>query len=620
MHPRIHASSSVFAAVVFAAVNAFSTPCDDAVPPALILNEVLFDAAGAASSLHSYAFVELVATSATTTSGVTLRRADGSLIYALPTIVLPANAHLVVYLGPKAPTVENVDPQAGAIVLFSGHSASDVLGVGAGTVVLVSGSTELDRVSWGATAVAGPFVDIGFQGGTPLLEGDSIGRSVSSGYSGASADWTIAGGVNANGATPGAPNQVALPELGDVVLFQDTLLNSVLASIGQSHENAGWLQVVDTKPDAMGFTNVGPHQVVGQARHSLDVTIHGSSVELAGDVATTVTRTTTAGSVAESWSTSGSISSADGLWGLTLSFEQTFTGAHSLQQLSSSSATYEWTHQGVVHVASMTGASTQTRVDDDSFSSSDLRIGMDWSGAPVKAGYATWTSDRLADGVWSTTSMVARTYPSLLAYPGVAHANTAPIETVFETSESLHGGRGLRSATTLAYAQFLNGALVAHLPDGDVATLGVSEHYDATGHHFSIVAHYPLSAAGGAEHDVKLAASGVTVTGNGKEVTYGSATAALNGVETHRSSFAIDPPQGNPVPMPTPPFRPHGEVERKVIERIGVWVTCVEARPKLPPKQPKPTPLSGARFVRQIPIIGFVVNLYCAYRALRPLF
>lgn len=620
MKPTVRSGSYAIAAVVFAGAGAFSAPRGDATPPALVLNEVLFDAAGASNALHCYAFVELVAKSSTTTSGVTLRRADGSLIYALPAISLPAGAHVVVYIGPKAPSVENTNSQAGPIVLTSGHSASDVLGVNAGTVVLVSGSTELDRVSWGSAPLAGPFVDISFQGGRALLEGDSIGRSAASAYTGTSADWTIAGGVNANGATPGALNQVELPELGDVVLFQDTLLNSVLLSISQSHENAGWLQIVDTKPVAAGLTQVGAHQVVGQVHHALDVTIHGAPVALVGDVATSVTRNTTPGSVAEIWATSGSISSADGLWGLTLSFEQTFTGAHSLQQLASSSATYEWTHQGVDYVASMSGAAAQTRVDDDSFSSWDLRIGVDWSGAPLKAGYVTWTSDRIADGVWSTTSSVSRTYPSLPAYPGVMHASTAPIENVFESSVSSHGGRGLLSATTLAYAQFVNGALVAQLLDGEAGTLDVSEFYDASGHYFSLVAQYPLGTAGGAEHTVKLGSSGVTVSGAGKEVTYGSATATLNGLETHRSSFVIDPPQGNPVPLPTPPFRPHGEVERKIIERIGVWVSCVEARPKAPPKQPKPTPLTGARFVRHIPVLGLVMNLYCAYRALRPLF
>lgn len=618
MESQLHCSFFPAAALALFGGHALASQGDDLEPPAMLINEVLFDAPGAAGSIHSYQFVELVTTSATSTGGVALRRTDGALVCSLPSLALPQGTHVVVYIGPKAATIENLDPNAGAIVLTSGQAFADVLGVSAGGVVLAAGSDELDRVSWGTLAAPGAFVDIGFQGGKPLIEGDSIGRSASSFYSGTSADWTIAGGVNANGATPGRANLVQLPELVDVVLFQDTLLNSALVALSQSHENAGWLQIVDTHPTAAGLSTPAPDQVVGQAQHELDVSIHGAPVKLAGLVATTVDRTTTAGNVAECWSSTGTIASADGQWGLTLQFQQTFSGAHSLQQTVVTAASYEWTHQGVCFVATFTGTWVQTRVDDDSFSAWDLRVGADWSGAPMKAAFASWSSDRLSDGVWETTSSIARTYPSLLAYPGASHANATPIESVFETTVSSYSGRGLLEATTVAYAQFLDSAVVAQLADGAVGALQVAESYDAAGHHFSITAHYPLISGAGTPRDLKLSTTGVTVDGGGKEVTYGAATATTNGVLTNTSTFAIDPPQG-PVPLPQPPFRPHGEVERKIIERLAVWITCVESGPKQPPKQPKPTPFNGASFCRQIPILGFVLNIYCLYKALRPL-
>jgi hypothetical protein len=618
MNATLRISILTASALALAAAPVRPSNDGDAAPPDLLLNEVLFDPLGAANSMHAYAFVELVATRTTSTAGIEIRRANGDVVFAMPDLSLPAGAYVVVYMGPKAPAIENTDPGQGAVVLTSGHAFADILGVQAGAVVLASGDQELDRISWGATPVSGPFVDISFQGGGALIEGDSIGRSQDSQYSGGSADWSAAGGVNANGATPGAANRVELPALTDLVRYQDTLLNSVLLTLDQSHESSGWIEVLDSQPTDPCLSILGADQIVGQADHRLHVTIHGAPVVLSGVIATAVSRTTTAGSVGESWSSSGTVSSSDGLWGLTLDFEQSFSGAHALQQTVETAALYEWTHQGTAYVAAFDGLRVQTRVDDASFTGSDLRVGVDWSGAPAKAGFASWTSQRLSDGVWRTTSSVARTYPSLLAYPGAVHASTAPVESVFETSDSVYGGRGLIESTTSAYAQFLDGALVARLADDELGSMQVAESYDAAGHHFAVTAFYPLVDAAGGARNVKLSATGLTVETADREVTYGLASASMNGLETHRSVFAVDPPQGS-VPLPQPPFRPHGELQRKIVERIAVWVTCVEASTRQPPKQPKPTPLEAPRFCRQIPVLGLILNVYCLYRAVRPL-
>jgi hypothetical protein len=582
--------------------------------PALVLNEVLFDPEGAAGTEDCYQFVELRALKACSTSGVSVQRANGSMVFALPDIELPGGTHLVLFLGPSRPEIENLDPDAGAIVLTSGHAFTDVIGVENGDVVLVGqGGAELDRIAWGVVPAAGPFVDISHANGAPFLEGDSIGRSADSAYTGSSTDWTTAGGVNANGVTPGSANIVWLPRASDVVLYQDTLLNSVLVALSQSNEGSSWLQVSETAPSVVQRAPLGPDAVLTDVKHTLLVSVHGTPVSLTGIVSNTTTRSTTPGSVSETWHSSGIVASADGQWALSIDFEQAFTGAHAIEQTVNTTAGFSWVHAGVPYDAAMNGVWRQTRVDDHRYSGSDLRTGQDWSGLDSKSAYAAWISERLGDGVWRIDSSTWRTCPSLLAHPGVSHAGApSAIETVSETTELLIGGRGVLGGTLLDFTQAVGGSIVACMPDGAVGTLEVQETQGPDGLAFAVTAHYPLVSASGAERDLVLETTGQVVELDAKQVTHACATAELNGVPVRSSTVAIDPPQGFEL---TPPW----EHDPRVAQAIGVWVTCVQSSANKPPSQPKPTPMGGAPFVRQLPILGVIVNAYCLYKAVSTL-
>ena len=535
--------------------------------PSVVLNEVLFDPTGAAGSEGAWQFVEVYANEDTALGNLELRNASGTKICRLPDLDIAAGDHLVVLLGVVDPELDNLDASAGPLVMTHGTAFGDYVGVASGGVQLTREGVLLDAVYWGSTPSGSPFVNVSFAGGKPISEGDSIGRDWVSSYTGTAADWTICGGANANGTTPGVPNIVEIPSTADFVLYQDLVLNSLLAGLSRSEQSSGWLQVTNTAPSIATVSNVGNAMTVG-VDHVLDVTVHGQPMQLAGRVTTTFTRNTTALATGESWSTSGQIATAGGAYSLQLSAQRSSSGAHALEQLVNSGTSYAWKHNGLARNVAVNAVRRNKRVSATTWTGSDERAGTDWGSADGKTGSTHWTKTKLGDGAYELAASTARSAPTLLAHPLHVNSNSSDDgETIEETMVITIDGLGLTSGEITQFKQTLGGVAVATLRDGEVGTFGASITPTTGGQTFQFLSNYPVYDQFGTPRDLTLDGSGTTSIASGKETSLGSLVLTGWPGPASTLSFAIDPPLQNP-----PAERSTGG---KVADFVVTTATCV---------------------------------------------
>ncbi|KAB2902244.1 MAG: lamin tail domain-containing protein [Kofleriaceae bacterium] len=191
------------------------TIVDRSAPPAMIVNELLFDPG---PSDRGQEWIELRA-------GAAAIRLDGWTVVtsratvALPAIELPAGAFLVVRSGDGA---DDLDASDGAATLHA-RLAGEMLGDDGESVALYacrpSARCIVDYVAYAFqdAPVAGPAeahaVAAGiwtggavFDDGLSTEGGDSLGRDAASLDRDVPGDWAGLGGIEATGATPGAPN------------------------------------------------------------------------------------------------------------------------------------------------------------------------------------------------------------------------------------------------------------------------------------------------------------------------------------------------------------------------------------------------------------------------------
>lgn len=591
-------------------------PGPDPLPitPRLVLNEVLFDPIGAAGSDGTWQWVELYAKQATSTSGYELRDASGQLLVALPSISLPANSYALVLFGPRDATLENFDPYLGPVSITTGSGFADHLGVTQGGVQLARNGNVKDAVYWGTSAGAQPFVDLSFASGTPTREGDSIGRNSRSGYTGNTQDWSIGGGANANGPTPGTKNQVELPSEQDVVLHADNLLNTLFASLSRSFEQVGWLQVLDTAPTVLSITGSGTDDTLtAVVHHSFDLLIDHTPVTLAGEVTTTFDCTRTAGATAESWHVAGSLVSGDGLWGLHVDSSRNSSGAQALTSSLSYWTDFTWTHLGTDYSSSVSGGYSETRTSADTFQGNDIRSGTDWGNAGIKTGVNTWTRTQLGDGHYEVVSDVERSWPSLLPKPGYDQSwASGQVETLHEHVEYVSDGMGMPSGSVHAYSQVVDGYVIAELQPGEQGTISWTE-TDLGGGQvaFSMSSIYPLQDGGGWSYDFEVFTEGTTTTFGDKTLSTGCGGVRMDGYTLATIDFAIDPPLGD-----------GPSLWDRVTDFGTTTVTCVAggvgaqmAAISTNGKKAAIKMIGKAAAKKAIPVVGWVCTAGCALKA-----
>lgn len=530
----------------FLASIILAVPTVAASNPDVLLNEVMFDAPGAAGTDGSWQWVELAILQQTQfDSSWTLNDGQGSAICSLPDLTLPAGSFLLVLLGPSSPDLTNLDPSSGPIVLTSGQGWGDHLGVTSGGVQLQHGGQIRDEIYWGGS-LGQPLFQLSLASGQLLDEGESIGRNSVSQYTGAASDWAIAGGPNANGPTPSKPNIVELPEEEDLVLLQDTAINSILLGLSMSFTNPGWMRVTESTPTVYSYSASESNDLVDiVVAHSFDVFVDGVAHTLSGNISTTFRRDTGAMAVSESYLTTGTLTSPDGAYLLGLSLSEVYGEAHATSRTFAYSTDYTWRNQGNSYPVAVAGTITTSWNSKTVQVSIDNRQAQDFGGAGTKTASGAWTRTRLGDGRYSLESTLTRSFPSLLPNPGEsqswAHGQQEVLYQDVTFERDAFGGTS--SATITRYEQYIDGSLWARLQDQMVGTMSfdqsaLSEEVTVFGFEMNI----PLRSGSGSTFDHRLVLDATNIETPEKEVTKFTLRSLSGNQMPWELEGAVDPP------------------------------------------------------------------------------
>jgi hypothetical protein len=599
--------------------------------PGVVLNEIMFDAAGPAGAEGSWQWVELAVLKETQLDGSwTLNNAQGSVLSGLPELTLPAGSFLMVLLGPHDPELENLDPAEGPLVITSGQGWGDHLGVSAGGVQLKHQGQTQDELYWGGYPGT-PHFALGYGAGNLLEEEESLGRNAVSFYTGQASDWAIAGGANSNGVTMGAPNIVELLGESDLVLHQDSVLNSVLLGLSMSFTGPGWIRVTETNPTVKSYrlTLPGGDSASIVVEHSFEVLVDGVLHTFTGEVGTVFRRTTDALAASESTETSGTITSADGSYSLAVDLKETYSGAHAMVRSLAYSSDYTWSQGGNAYPVTLAGTMITTWDSDTQQSTVDTRQAQDFGGAGIKTASAQWTRTRLDDGVFTVESTVTRSFPSVLPRPGEDQSwASGQQEVLYQDLAFTRDAFGqTSSAFVTRYEQYLDGFLWAQLQDQAVGTMAwdqtpVSGRVTA----FSFEMTLPLEGADGEPFDHVLNVDGTHTDTGEKEVTKLVARNTSGTTQRWELEVAVDPPNTPFGDDPCPLCK--GKKKKKNLKQklktAGITTaTCVgagvlgqmTANSKAGKKAIRMM-IGKAAAKRAIPVVGWVVTAGCGVGAI----
>jgi hypothetical protein len=215
--------------------------------PKVVISEVSYDPLGPDAGFE---WVELAVTGGQapfSLNGYTLVDAQGTIIYTFGNSVVSVGDTVLLILGDIRPGLAGLDLSAGkARVLFRGATSQDLLGNTSGALGLRnSGGALHDFVAWGQgsapastplyqDAVAqgdwpsGGFVDISWDAAKPVHPGYTIGRNKYAKDTDATGNWAGNGGKHGVGASPGAPNNVDVENVGGLIQLAQEAVNAGL--------------------------------------------------------------------------------------------------------------------------------------------------------------------------------------------------------------------------------------------------------------------------------------------------------------------------------------------------------------------------------------------------------
>jgi hypothetical protein len=392
----------------------------------IVINEVLFDGVGADGGTEA---IELFNTSANGKSlaGLVLADQSGAALFFLPSQTLPAGGYVVVQLGPVVPELLDTNPSDGKARFFTGGAPLDRLANAAGGVVLSNQSQILDAVFWGTSGPpsgsqysaavsagkwpAGGFVNISFSGGSPLFEGESIGRDTMSTDTDKVANWATSGGKNSMGSTLALRNDMYVFTEDQLVFLAQGAVNEALGAIsfannfnidvlGASHSNV----VVDDPDSVGGFAVTAAHDIV--------IVHDGATKHLTGSLTVDFERVGTPGATSYSLATSGTLSAPDGT-SIALNQSRTWYGFHGTVRTEITTSLINWTEYGSTYSFAANGTNQITLTADDSGSWSYSRSGSDWGGAGTKSMSATVDYVKVSDGVYQLEISASSSNPIL---------------------------------------------------------------------------------------------------------------------------------------------------------------------------------------------------------------
>jgi hypothetical protein len=555
---RVAAAAALLPAMLFQASNLYAArsedpPDEEAVAPAVLLNEIQFDSLGVdADSGFGNEWIELYTTEAIDLADIEIVSEDGSISGALPSASIPAFTHVLVILGGLQSYVIDGNPADGTYSLTLGLTQGDLLPNAQtagdwGGVTLYHQGSKVDSLAWGhGTApigVSGPYFDVSYAGGRPINEADSLGRSGSpvADFTGTDADWDRNGGKNAAGSTPKQRNGVYVLDADNALKFAQAgvcdIVNSFAYMTGQNQK-----YMFDNSGVANVQTQTTANSLTVTADHTFQMTVAGQPTTLTGTLVAGMQKSEVPGAVAYILTLTGTMSSPQG-WAFSIDYARGVSGLHTNTQTAYTQTDVVYTENGVDYAYSCTVNKAVGRLSDQVWMMGDTRQGQDYSSPVVKNSIAVSTYTRLSDGVITAHFDMTRDMPIGPRAPGQTGGIDYQQRLVTE-SQACGDEWGAFSTSITRYDEYKNGQLVASLEPGksgssDLFFTGASVHEPlGAAYHLltlpMLIGGHKVQISEGARGEVEMVA--------GNYVAKCQVQINANGLMAQRFSIFVDPP------------------------------------------------------------------------------
>ncbi len=556
-------------------------------PPPVLLNEVHFDPIGMDGTGVGGEWVELYTAADVDLGGWSLTDNRGQAIGTLPALAVPAHSVVVLFFRADIPYPHDGDPSDRRAAIALGIPPGDHLDNRSGGVRLIGPQGRIrDSLYWGDGSAPGGaatgFFDLGFAGGTPMVEGDSLGRAADplAHYSATTDDWDRHGGRNAAGPTPVARNGVEQTGMTGLKLWTQEGVNQIVNGFGTT-VSPGWLSITSSWIENSVYS-YQPDLYVVTSDHTFVIEVYGVPECFSGSVTATFQRNEDPASVGYSLTACGTLVAPSGM-AFDIGHSESVSGYHTntLRVVSTTDVTY--TEAGVDYPFSVSGIGTASIVADGQVSTTDDRVVFDYGGAGQKSANGRTLSTRLSDGVWSSVLDVTRDAP--IGPPPLALAGGQTLSGIesfaIEAVQTVNGNGEITSGVITRLDRFLDGQPVAGLQPGQTGSFGLLQSSGVPGRYpqtYVYALSLPLVTGSG-----PLQLDGSTVgsasIASGKLIHASTNTLAFNGATLEQQGWYVDPVLQNGFVRgpPRPPsyfIRPEG--------------TLVPSKDPPPPPEPEP--------------------------------
>ncbi len=529
----------------FSAVSVVPLPAQPEAP-ALLLNEVVFDAIGS----NGAEWLEVYSTQAMNLQGWTIEDNHGTVLGTLPSMDLPAYSVVVVVIGGDAQANYDSDATDRSASLMLGLPPGDYLGNQSGGVRLRDPSQRIaDEVYWGlGSAPAGSgtneVFDLSFATGRPMGEGGSLGRPADplTDYSGDLSDWERTGGVNTSRVTPGARNGLEVIGMTGLKIWAQTGVNQVINHYSSMVE-PNWFSIIGS--DIRGSTyNYQPNSFTVTSEHTFFVSVRGIPTSLTGWITAVYSWDETPGAVAYQLTSTGTLSSDAG-YGFSIDHSEAFSGFNTNEIVVTTSTDVVYTEAGVDYPFSVSGTNTSTWIGEGQTQTVDVRTCLDYGGAGPKVATATTTRTRLGPGNYSSTFALVR--PVKVGPPSLEDAGFEILfdeESFFiDTTTTINGRGEVVDGVISRYDRLVNGYLDVELQSGAMGSFGfvqTSGSAYALPQEFAYQLDLPVSKKG-TPSVISGSVTGSKFLFEGKLISRSLATVRVNDTTVLSQRFFVDP-------------------------------------------------------------------------------
>lgn len=580
-------------------------PAPSPIPPA-VLNEILFDSTGTDGTAAVGEYVEIIVLQdSLDLSTLSLTDNLGNSIGRFPPVLARKGCAVVLCLGPGSLPQLDSDVSDGSAAFSSGLPMANYLGNKSGGVRLLDSQSSqvIDAFYWGlGTAPSGTnigpwgpgkFFNTSFATGTPVLEGDSVGRnSNTTNYPGSPGDWAPHGGRLAARPSPGRSNDLMHAGPEDLLLGAQQLVNDTLLGYGDMQYDNGRYSITGSSVTGVVVSRPTSTTLQVTADHSFTIEKHGVPSVYKGQLLTRLVGNPNASSLSYQRIVNGTLTSAAGD-SIFIDNKETYSGFPIGRPRTDYASHVKLVEAGLLQWFEISGNTTLTQQGDDQWLFAEKRGCRDHLNPSTRVVVTSNAITRMGDGKTHTLFTANRPFPSgPTPYTGVPYDETLVIE-----MDSNVQGDGSSDVQITRFDQSRDGRLDIALQRGQTGSISLVN--GASGGQYTV------------DFDMKLPieklSSGQTATASaymnrvdalmgGKYVASGVRGFRRDGTTLAENNFYVDPPvcipqsSGNTTTLVINVVDQNGNV-------IGVIVVVVvtPVPPPAPPPPPAPVPPAPPR-------------------------